>query len=406
MAIFATEVFQGRLDTGISTHHTMDSPFKYDKYVTGKNFIGRKTDCNVLLNFLQQKENIVMYTPPKGGKMSLIQQTLFQLKMFKHDFYIGHFNLLNVRRTEDFILRLVATVMGTQASTPSEMSAFIAKYLPDTHFVFDQERFSSYGESVSLNWSLEKGDIEKALLLPYGVARAQGADFILVIDEFQNLGLCEDPEMVYKSMEAAFAKMKGEPGAGCSYILCGSSYNAMKEIFERRGFFHRKVERVFLHPVDSKEIVEHISKGFLMGGKVVDKDLLYGMCTLFRNNLYYINFLSYLTDSLTKGYVNESVMLDALDILISIHTPQFIGTMNSLTTFQVNLLRAVLEGATKLSSAAVIQKYSLNSSANVKRVREALEKKEVLAFNDKDDPWIIDPLFEYWAKKYYFEIPV
>ncbi len=384
----------------------MDSPFIFDKYVTAKNFIGRKTDCNSLINLLQQKEHIVMYTPPKGGKMSLIQQSLFQFRMLKHDFYIGHFNLLNVRRTDQFILRLVSTVMATQANTPSEMATFISHYLGDTHFVFDRERFSGYGETVSLNWELDRNDIQRALMLPYAVAREQAQDFILIVDEFQNLEWTEDPEMIYKCMEEAFSKMKGEVGAGCSYILCGSAYNAMKDIFERRHFFHRKVERVILHPVEAKEIVEHVAKGFLMGGKVVDKDLLYGMCNLFRNDLYYINFLSYITDSLTKGYVNESVMLDALDILVSIHTPQFISTMYSLTTFQVNLLRAVLDGVTKLSSASVIQKYSLNSSANVKRVREALEKKEVLAFNDKDDPWIIDPLFEYWVKKYYFEIPV
>ena len=29
-------------------------------------------------------------------------------------------------------------------------------------------------------------------------------------------------------------------------------------------------------------------------------------------------------------------------------------------------------------------------------------KKEVLSFNDKDEPSVQDPLFEYWLRKYYF----
>ena len=33
-----------------------------------------------------------------------------------------------------------------------------------------------------------------------------------------------------------------------------------------------------------------------------------------------------------------------------------------------------------------------------------LKKKEVLTFNEKDEPVFLDPLLEYWLKKYYFEM--
>jgi len=78
--------------------------------------------------------------------------------------------------------------------------------------------------------------------------------------------------------------------------------------------------------------------------------------------------------------------------------------MGNLTTHQVNLLRATLDGVIRFSSAEVIRQYGLNSSANVKRVKDALMKKEVLMFDEDERPIIIDPLFEYWLRKYYFEI--
>ena len=31
-------------------------------------------------------------------------------------------------------------------------------------------------------------------------------------------------------------------------------------------------------------------------------------------------------------------------------------------------------------------------------------KKEIITFDEKDHPIIIDPLFEYWVTKYYFGI--
>ena len=71
---------------------------------------------------------------------------------------------------------------------------------------------------------------------------------------------------------------------------------------------------------------------------------------------------------------------------------------------QLSLQKAVLDGVTKFSASDVIEKYRLNSSANVRRVKDALRKKEIITFDEKDEPVILDPLFEYWVSKYYFEM--
>ena len=39
----------------------MASSFIYDKYVTGKNFVGRKMDCTILSNLLEAGENVYIY---------------------------------------------------------------------------------------------------------------------------------------------------------------------------------------------------------------------------------------------------------------------------------------------------------------------------------------------------------
>ena len=96
--------------------------------------------------------------------------------------------------------------------------------------------------------------------------------------------------------------------------------------------------------------------------------------------------------------------MQALKSLLSIHEPRFLSIVDDLTDHQLSLLRAVLDGVTKFSASDVIEKYGLNSSANVRRVKDALKKKEVLTFNEKDEPVILDPLFEYWITKYFFEI--
>ncbi len=88
--------------------------------------------------------------------------------------------------------------------------------------------------------------------------------------------------------------------------------------------------------------------------------------------------------------------------LLSIHEPRFMSMLYDLTDFQIDLLHAVIDGHTKFSAAEVIQSYHLNSSANVKRLKEALCKKEIISFDDNDTAYILDPLFEYWLRKNYF----
>ena len=96
--------------------------------------------------------------------------------------------------------------------------------------------------------------------------------------------------------------------------------------------------------------------------------------------------------------------MDALSSLISVHEPRFLAIVNDLTDHQISFMKAILDGVVKFSASDVIERYSLNSSANVRRVKDALKKKEVITFNEKDEPVILDPLFEYWITKYFFEI--
>ena len=211
-------------------------------------------------------------------------------------------------------------------------------------------------------------------------------------------------EEIFRAMETVLPEKDKGSDFCATFILTGSRINAMKYIFEEKKYFWRMTEHLPLPPVDSKEIVEHIVKGFLVGGKVIERDLAAGAVKLFRSNIWYLNHFISICDSLSKGYINEGVLMEALKIIISIHEPRFFSMTNSLTDHQLSLMKAILDGEIKFSASDVIEKYRLNSSANVRRVKDALKKKEIITFNEKDEPVILDPLFEYWLRRDYFEM--
>jgi hypothetical protein len=381
----------------------MDSPFDYSSPVTGQHFIGRKEDCVLLGSILERSVNAAIWEPTLSGKKSLIQQTLIMLRAKGLRIQTRNLSALDIRSTDAFIKRLGDTVIRMVASTPDEYESILAQQLRGTHFIFDRDVFSKSDEILSAAGPMNEDDMLAVLRLPYILFKDSDERKIVIIDEFQNLDLTEDGDRLFSCMEKAIGERAGEP-SGFSYIFMGSQVNAMNSIFMKRHRFYRMHERVKLSRIEEKDIVEHVIKGFLASGKVIDRDLVSGACRLFRCNMFYINFFFSVCDSLSKGYIMEPILLEALEAVMAVNKGRFVAAMNDLTTFQVSLLRAICDGCTKFSTAEVINKYSLNSSANVRRLKDALMKKEIVTFDGLEQkPEFLDSFFEYWLKNVYFK---
>ena len=383
----------------------MDTPFIYNGYVTDKNFIGRATERKILANLIKAGEHVSIYEPPKTGKMSLLMQVFSDLKNERTQFVVAMVDMLNVRTLEDFLMKFGTAVIKLSASTPDDYASIVETYLDGTHFVFDRVQFINTGQVLSLNWKPDENDIAELMMLPQKLALAKGVRYVVVLNEFQNLMNADEYETVFKILETQMKERDRKAPYQAVFVMMGGMVNAMKFIFDEKRYFYRQVNRVALSNVDAKEVIEYVVKGFLSGmGKSFDRNLAMGACELFKSNLWYINHLAAICDALSKGFVTETMMTDALESMISVHQIRFMSIVNDLTDHQLSLLRAVLDGVVKFSASDVIEKYHLNSSANVRRVKDALKKKEVITFNEKDEPLVIDPLFEYWLRRTYFEI--
>ena len=381
----------------------MDTAFVYSRSVSGRNFVGRKGDVTILSNLLSQEENVALYGKPKCGKSSLLGQALMQLRFTQPDCLAAEASLLSVRSESRFACTLGDAVLRAFCSTPAEFADTVSRMFKGTHFVFDARRFAEYDEVLSLNWDVEPEDIAAVLRLPYLLSSASGKKLTVLIDDFHCITAIPGYERILKTWETVIREQRsGLIQPQCSFVFSGSALNAMKYIFLERKFFWRLCERFTPSPLGEKDVIEYITRTLMVSGKVIENDLLLGVYKLFKGDIWYINHFMSICDRLSKGYIMEPVLLEALDALIAIHEPRFKAVMADLTTFQVSLLRAILDGHTRFSAAEIISKYSLNSSANVKRLKDALIKKEIVSFDDKDEPSVIDPLFEYWARKYFF----
>jgi len=387
----------------------MEAIFTYDTYVTGKKFVGRKDDVRRFINLLTSGENIAVYGEPGVGKMSLIQESLTEARLEGMNLNIAMVDFTRVRKLEDVLVAFASGVIKAFAGSPVEYSEAVDEYLDGTHFVFDRERYNLCGDVIAPNWTIDELDIQKVFGLPYVMISEKlrssqmfnapnEPKLVVLVTQFQTVSLVKESFQLLKILEKAVE----ESGRNCSFVFTGSLHNAMRDIFDIQKWFWRSVERFAISPVAATDIADNIYRIFQSEGKVIEKEVIINAAQLLRCNMRYVNHLFAIADSFSRGYVNKNDADSALQILISIHRLRFFSTICSLTDFQLSLLRAIMAGEVRFSSSSIIDKYQLNSSANVNRLKDALVKKEVVWFDEKDEPHVVDPLFEYWLAKEYF----
>ena len=107
-----------------------------------------------------------------------------------------------------------------------------------------------------------------------------------------------------------------------------------------------------------------------------------------------------------KRYLRKRWMVRSFESLLFIlkecidqNTPLFEKQTESLTTYQMNFLRAIIDGIhSEFTTQEVLHKYQLGSSANVSIVKRALVKKELIEI-EKRQVIIPDPVMKVWLKK-------
>ncbi len=57
----------------------MNNPFAYSNYVTGESFCNRKMELSELLKYINNSQNVLLFSHRRYGKSSLIQQAFHNL---------------------------------------------------------------------------------------------------------------------------------------------------------------------------------------------------------------------------------------------------------------------------------------------------------------------------------------
>ncbi len=369
-----------------------NQPFVFGMVVADNAFTDRKKETERLLQNFKHGVNTVLISPRRWGKTSLVQKVASMARSNK--LKVVYLDIFSCRSEQEFYDAFAAAVLKQTSSKLDEwlenIKLFFSRITPK--ITLGPDPMSDFSLSFEVN--PKSDDADEILQLPEKIAKKKGCRIVVCIDEFQQIGEFRDAKNFQKRLRTAWQQQKS-----VSYCLFGSKKHLMNELFEKRSLpFYKFGDAVYLPKISTDDWVAYICARFKVTGKSISKDLAEKICQKVENHSSYVQQLSWLVwihaDKTAKEQDFEAACRDILDQ----NTPLFEKQTENLSTYQINFLRAVIDGVqSEFTSKAVLQKYQLGTSANVSIIKRALIKKELIEIEGRRVE-LSDPVLGMWIK--------
>ena len=368
-------------------------PFIFGIATSGDNFTDRKKDTERLLLNFKHGVNTVLISPRRWGKTSLVQKVCHLAQ--SDELKVVYLDIFSCRSDKDFYDAFAAAVLKQTSSKLDEwlenVKLFLSRVSPKISIGTDP--MTDF--SISLEMNPKREDIEEILQLPEKIAQKKGFNIVICIDEFQQIAEFKDSKTFQKRLRTVWQLQKS-----VSYCLFGSKKHLMNELFEKKSLpFYKFGDVIYLSKIGTTDWVDYICGRFKATGKQISKDLAERICQTVDNHSSYVQQLAWLVWVHTDKLATMQDFEEAYQDIINQNTPLFEKQTESLTTYQMNFLRAIIDGVhSEFTTQETLNKYQLGSSANVAIVKKALVKKELIEV-EKRQIVISDPLLAVWLKK-------
>lgn len=337
--------------------------------------------------------NTVLISPRRWGKTSLVRKVcrLAQSDNLK----VVYLDIFSCRSDKDFYDAFAAAVLKQTSSKLDEWLENAKLFLPRISPRISMGTDPMTDFSISLEMNPKSDDVDEILQLPERIARKKDCNIVVCIDEFQQIAEFKDSKIFQKRLRTVWQLQKS-----VSYCLFGSKKHLMNELFEKKSLpFYKFGDAVYLPKIGTSDWVDYICGRFEVTGKRISRELARRICQIVDNHSSYVQQLAWLVWIRTDGTATEQDFEAAYQDIIDQNTPLFEKQTESLTTYQMNFLRAVIDGVhSEFATQEVLQKYQLGSSANVSTVKRALVKKELIEV-EKRQVVIPDPVMKVWLQK-------
>ena len=375
----------------------METPFVFGKIASHQDFTDRVVETQQLLDNFRGLVNTVLISPRRWGKSSLVAKASEIYAQESDKNIVVHIDLFNCRTVDKFYETFAKELISATNTAFEEFVSSSLKYLSRFAPNFQaSDPAGSFELSFGIDIRDKKISFDEILDLPQTIAREKGKHIIVCIDEFQTIKDYDDSFAFQCSLRAHWQKHQD-----VAYCLFGSKRNMMIDLFaDSQNPFYKFGDLIFLQKIASEDWVKFIIERFEETGKYISEEVAFKIAQMVECHPYYVQQLSQLSWFRTHLECTEDIVKEAFSSLCAQLSLVFSHIIDGLTPSQIGFLQAVADGVSSFTSQAVLAKYRLGSSANVKNIKQALEKKELIDIQPGRIE-IQDPVLKFWMLREY-----
>ncbi len=375
----------------------MANPFRFGQVVSGELFCNRKSEIRQISKDLAGGQSIVLYSPRRYGKTSLLQAVSKALKTKK--ILYGHADFFACNSSE----KLVYAVARAAAKAIIDDLKSIEKFMKRAAQIFSQTRFSIRYEpggtgsfSISPEFSSQATSIDSLSDALSGLSsylKKSKKRAVIVLDEFQRV------LRVNSNLEAEFRTVIQQQDR-IAFAFLGSRTHLLRDMFidEKRPFY-RAAKIMELGPVEPEELAGFIKTRFEKIRVSISGELSLKIAMRVKGHPDYAQRLcSHILDILEAKTVSESLIEEGVSCMLSSLTPSLAGIYEDLPLRESQVMTILAEhGPTKTFSNKMLQPYDMGTPSLHKALSNLIKKDLILKSKDKGY-FIIDNFLDEWLK--------
>ncbi len=378
----------------------VDNPFVFGTVVSDENFTDRKTELEELTRDLTGKTNLIIFSPRRYGKTSLMLKILRGLR--KKGIICAYVDLYPATSKEKFANILSTGIAKAKAGKITEVIEVIRDLISPIKLTVRPEGSFDIDAGIELELSKGKDDLDANLTklydLPEKVAKKEKKKMVVVFDEFQEI-IKLDGEEIEKNLRSKIQQHKN-----VSYVFMGSQRHFLDKMFndKRRAFFGIG-KFLNLGRIPDKEFQIFIQNRFKSGGVTISKDIATLILQLTKCHPYYTQQLCHEIWNHCMSMKSKTVKNDhvskAKEQVMQNQNYAYTLLWDSVKGRQRSLLSAMaISDAKEIFSSDFREKYRLGASSTVARAAEYLEEKGLIEKDGKN--YIIsDTFFQEWVRQ-------
>ena len=157
-------------------------PFEYGSIAENEYFIDRIEDRRDLKTFLGGGINVMLISPRRWGKSSLVKAAMEELKQEQKDIRVCYLDAFKIFSEEEFYNKFASAILQGVSSTMEKRWADIVKFVQSISPSLTINSDPVNAVEVNLNFKPLKESAEEILNLPEKIATAKGIHVIVCID--------------------------------------------------------------------------------------------------------------------------------------------------------------------------------------------------------------------------------